>query len=292
MTSRTALLAATFLAVSAPAAALARPTIVVDAATPFSADELANAVSIRGESDAQIDVKREGDVLVITVGPQARALSIDPAIAPHDLARVVALIIVALDASPAHPAALPIPSESSPGAITVASGSGPVLPRSKAWTLRLSAGMHAEDGGDGPMATATMSRRLSANAHVLIGASLEYAHAMLGLIAGQGESTLISAKAGLELRRGWAALEGGLAATRIVMGCEIEDPKVSFDPYGVARVYLVAAETNHYRMFVEAGVKRVSTTSACVGQFNSTGSWMLPSAFTTVHGAFGIEVPL
>ncbi len=78
----------------------ARPRITVDDSVPFTAKDLADAVEIRvRDTNATIHVARSGDMIVITVGDRARALEVDGA-APHDLARVVALVIVSLAEPP------------------------------------------------------------------------------------------------------------------------------------------------------------------------------------------------
>lgn len=94
--------------VLATSVAHARPTITVDPSVPFTAKDLADAIEIRLQSNARIHIARSGDIIVITVGDRARALEVDGA-APHDLARVVALVIVGLAESPrAFPPPLPI----------------------------------------------------------------------------------------------------------------------------------------------------------------------------------------
>lgn len=302
-----ALIAGSLLA----ATAHAQPTITVDDSVPFSAKELSDAFDIRvRESNAQIHIARSGDDIVVTVGDRVRAIEFDST-ASHDLARVVALVIVSLAdapmetsptvAAPPTPPVPPIPPTAPPSAVEAdASIMAPSIPVAApaTWALQVALGWHAErggemtveDGGAGVIVAATVSRRLTGNARALLGATAEQTHRMTAL-ANRGAHTLFSAKAGVELRHRQFAVEGGIAATRVVVDCGIEEPEVSFDPYGAARVYLASVGVFRNRLFVEAGAKRVSTTSACIGELRS-GGVDRPSSVTTIHGAIGIEVSL
>jgi hypothetical protein len=318
MKSRTAVFTATLLAASAPTAALARPTIVVDEAIPFSADDLADAVSIRADSNAQIHVNRQGDVLVITVGNQARTLSVDPAIDPHDLARVVALVIVGLDAPasagapaplapvpPAPPAppvppapppplpttgdpALPIPVDAPPGATApsnVLFGFAGQLPPPKNWTLRLQAGYERTEWTDSRPVMATLSRRLGPSAHLVVGIGYDTTSVWNGVDYGHINVSSIPMRAGVELRHRWFAIEGGIAGTYW------DDPclggTIANGGYVAARAYLFPLGSIQNRVFAEAGMRHVTSTT-CMGADLTT----YENRDTTMQASLGLELPL
>lgn len=319
-TSRTALLTATLLAAVAPTTALARPTIVVDDAIPFSADDLADAVSIRADSNAEIHVNREGDVLVITVGNQARTLSVDPAIDPHDLARVVALVIVGLDAPPSAPGAplpavapiaptrpappapppppppLPIAGDPSlpvdappaaPGASApsnVLFGFGGQLPPAKNWTLRLQAGYERTEWIDTRPVMATLSRRLGPSAHLVVGIGYDRSSVWTGYEYDRTDVSSIPMRAGIELRHRWVAIEGGVAATYW------DDPclggTIANGGYLAARAYLFPIGSIQNRLFAEGGIRHV-TSAVCMN-----GNIDYENRDTTVQASLGLELPL
>lgn len=307
-TSRAAVLGA-LLAASAPAA-LAKPTIVVDEAIPFSADDLATAVSIRADSDAEIVVSRRGDLLVITVGDQARSLQVDPAIDAHDLARVVALVVLALDAqprapsAPATPAPLPPnappppppptpptpPSETPPvvpvlGASVLFGSSGP-LPAPKNWTLRFQLGYGRTEWTDSRPIMATVSRRLGPSAHLVFGIGLDKTSVWsIDASADREEVTSIPTRAGVELRHRWLAIEAGLAMTRWTDACT--GTTYATGGYAAARAYLVPIGSIQNRVYAEGGIRHV-TSSVCMDWDGNA----YENRDTTIQASIGLELPL
>ncbi len=309
-TSRAAVLGATLLAASAPTAALAKPTIIVDDAIPFSADDLANAVSIRADSDAEIVVRRQGDLLVITVGGQARSLQVDPAIDAHDLARVVALVVVALDAQPRAPSGPvtpaplpqiappappppptpPTPSETPPvapvlGASVLFGSSGP-LPAPKNWTLRFQFGYGRTEWTDSRPIMATVSRRLGPSAHLVFGIGLDKTSVWnIDASADREEVSSIPTRAGVELRHRWLAIEAGLAMTRWTDACT--GTTYATGGYAAARAYLVPIGSIQNRVYAEGGIRHV-TSSMCMDQDSNT----YENRDTTIQASIGLERPL
>jgi hypothetical protein len=216
MTRRTALLTATLVAAAAPTRAFARPTIIVDDAIPFTADDLAKAVSIRADSHATIRVDRQGDVLVISVDNQARRVSVDPTIGAHDLARVVALVVVALDASTSETSAPPTPPPPSlpPSSAPIAPPSGVAAGSSRNWTVRFSVGVEQTDWIDSVPAMATLSRRVGPGAHLVVGIGYDQSSLWDRPDDTRVDVVSVPMRAGVEMRFRWLAVEGGLAATR------------------------------------------------------------------------------
>ena len=317
MTSRTALLTATLLAASAPTAALARPTIIVGDAIPFSADDLATAVSIRSDSTAAIRVDREGDLLVITVGDQVRSIDVVGLDDPHDLARIVALVIVALDAplgdaplapiapprppavappptplSAPPPVALPLPGSpiteapGTTGSLVLFGGGANALPPPKNWTLRASIGLEQSDLR-AQLLQLSLSRRLGPWAHVVLGIGYDK-HEIWTMDLGTEEVEAVPVKAGLELRYGWAAIEGGLAA-KMYYDTTCMTDAVATGGYGTARVYLFPLGAIQNRTFVEAGIRHVVQSACTVDSISSTP---LTNRDTAAHLSLGLELPL
>ena len=90
-------LAASFALVTAVAPVYARPSVTTGEAVPFTAGQLADAVSLRSESNATVRVTRSDGGLVVQVGNASQLVVVDDSqIDPYETARVVALVVVAL----------------------------------------------------------------------------------------------------------------------------------------------------------------------------------------------------
>jgi hypothetical protein len=79
-----------------PQLASGEPVVVVDEAAPFSAQQLSDAVKLRVTPKGDVRVTRNGNVLVIEVGDASETVTIEEG-DPREAARVVAMVIVALD---------------------------------------------------------------------------------------------------------------------------------------------------------------------------------------------------
>lgn len=275
------------LAASAPTAALARPTIVIDEAIPFSADDLSAAVSIRTDSDAQIHVDRDGDVLVITVGDQARALAVDPAIAPHDLARVVALIIVALDA----PAVAPLPPAAAPPA-RLAPPTPPAPPAPPAPAPPAPPAPPASPAPAPParplIAEMPPGSTPSVGANVLFGGSNAkppLKNWTVRVQAGYAKSDLFDAypvMATVSWRLGPSAhLVGGIGTDEVGVwsGMDFEQSKISAIPLRAG------VELRHRWFAIEGGIAATRWEDPCNGTTYATGGYAAARAYLFPLGA-------
>lgn len=240
------------------ATAHARPTITVDTSVPFSAKEISDAVEIRvHDSDARIHIARAGDVIVITVGDRARALQVDDA-PPHDLARVVALVIVSL-AEPSisttplpSPAAPPLPPafdrEAPPEMPSIHSTRA--TPPPSPYALRATIGHQRTDGGvyTTPV-LASLAAAITPQVRVVVSAGVDE--------HGTKNDTATSAlgRIGVEGRFGALGLELGGAGFAF-HACN-DDIGGAGGVYGTARIYLPVSP--RAQLVLEAGGYYVKT---------------------------------
>ncbi|MGE0403162.1 MAG: hypothetical protein AB7T06_41025, partial [Kofleriaceae bacterium] len=262
-------------------------------------------------------VNRQGDVLVITVGDQARSVAVDPAIEPHDLARVVALVIVALDGPPSAGAPVaplppppppaptpplppepppPLPADAPPGepmpiaapgatGSTVLFGAGGLVPPPKNWTLRVQVGYERTEWIDTTPVMATMSRRLGPSAHLVVGIGLDKTSVWSLSGTGRQEVSSIPMRAGVELRHRWIAVEAGLAMTRWEDECL--GNTFATGGYAAARAYLFPVGAIQNRLFAEAGIRHV-TSGICMDWDGVS----YENRDTTGQLSVGLELPL
>lgn len=276
----------------------AHPTITVDDSVPFTAKDLADAVEIRvRDTNARIHIARSGDVIVIIVGDRARALEVDNA-EPHDLARVVALVIVGLAESPpiaTAPLAPPRPptpptpltaptpptpptpptapepppvfdAEAPPESLSIHVTTDSTRPPSR-YSLRASVGYQRTDGGiyTTPF-LASLATALTPNVRFVVSGGVDE--------HGTHIATTASAlgRLGLEGRFGALGLEIGGAgfAFRTCQG----DVATGSGAYGTARVYLPVSARG--QLVIEAGGYYVGTEHVSCDNGIAFGDSSLP----------------
>jgi hypothetical protein len=95
-------------------------------------------------------------------------------------------------------------------------------------------------------------------------------------------------KAGVELRHRWAAIEGGIAATRYYDStCQLD--AIATGGYATARAYLVPLGAIQNRVFLEAGIRHV-VQGACT--VDDVSSMPLENRDSAGHVSVGLELPL
>jgi hypothetical protein len=299
--TKTFQLTACLFVVLAATPAVAQPTITVDESTPFTAHELADAIQLRVDSNATIDVRRDGDRWLITIDGHTRPIELSE-VDPHDAARIVALVAVGMDAptaaverSPALAAVVPpAPDvdhvdtrtrESLFGERSVASAAN--------WALRAAAGVRSDGRTwtvphDAPVLTLTIARRVGQSAHAIVGIDWD------GNSSAFDSDGVFFARAGIELRHRWFAIEGGARVTTARI-CEPIDKRVTlFGPYLASRIHLFPVST-HGRVFTELGIGQTSgvlSVSACAMEGDGVGDLPFAMSVRTMHATLGLEVPL
>lgn len=133
---------------------------------------------------------------------------------------------------------------------------------------------------------ASLSRRLGPAAHLVVGVGYDQNALWTGNEYNQAEVDAIPLRAGLELRYRWLAVEGGLAATRWDDFCM--GPTFATGGYASARAYLLPIGAIQNRMFVETGIRHVTSTMSCSDEMGYT----LENRETTVAASLGLELPL
>jgi hypothetical protein len=231
---RTALL----ISVLVPSLAAAGPSYTVDPAVPFTAHDLAEAVQLRTDARPDVRVTRVGDGLLVEVGDAHQVVDVN-AREPHDVARVVALVVVSLvDATPA-----PVPSpEETPAALTTTAAPAPAPSR---WSMRAAVGLSRDDGGTfATPLTGGLSYQLAPFAR--LAASVTYMKAT----APRRDTGVFPFRLGVEGRAGALGVELG-AMMIPYSSCGDGADGVGRGGYATGRVYLPLTARTH--LLVEAG---------------------------------------
>ncbi|HEY5950897.1 MAG TPA: hypothetical protein VIV40_35635 [Kofleriaceae bacterium] len=179
------------------AAALARPSITVGEAVPYSAAVLDDAVMMRGDVRADVRITRSGDSFMVTVGGASQRVAMPPGDLQDDV-RVLAMVIVALDARSADAAR----QEDEPAAPAAATAAAQPAPDRIA--VRATLGWGRDDGGTFSMPiTLAFGYRVAEHAQLVASVTR-----MTGTAPTRG-SVLFPIHLGVEGRAGGAGLEVG-----------------------------------------------------------------------------------
>jgi hypothetical protein len=288
MTKRAALIAALI----ASSTASARPTITVGATVPFSASDLANAVRLRADSNARIQIDRDGSALIVSVDGQTRPVDLATVEDPHDAARIVALVVVAMAepdtarAPTATPSMAIAPAPDEPREHTALFGDAQPITASR-WTVRASVGGRAGEAYGTVTTGVAVGRLLGPDVQVLVGFDADERHRFGSANAydSMHQNGVMFGRAGVELRHRWLGVELGATATRFTM-CDSTATTIS--PYITGRAHLFALSRG--RIYAEVGISqdRTSVEYTCM---NIT-DWPILFTQETVQGSLGIEVPL
>ncbi len=295
------------------ATAHARPRITVDDSVPFTAKDLADAVEIRvRETNVTIHVARSGDLIVITVGDRARALEVDDA-QPHDLARVVALVIVSLAESPistqrlvAPPAPPEPPAPPPPPAPMLAPPAPPAPPAFEAelppdapsihvttdstrspsrYALRASVGYQRTDGGifTTPV-LASLATSITPSVRFVVSGGIDQHGTHIET------TTSVLGRLGLEGRFGALGVELGGAG--FAFDTCTGETGTAAGVYGTARIYLPISQ--RAQLAIEAGGYYVNTDFVTCGNGLAFGDSNLPmdthEVFDEYAGHVGLGV--
>jgi len=229
-------LAASLALLAVAPIAHARPSVTIGEGVPFTAGQLADAVSLRTASNANVRVTRSNGALVVQVGDASQTVVADDNLGdPYETARVVALVVVALVEVPAT-TSLSVDEHSVPNAPATATG-GP-------WSIRGSVGMSRDDGGTFAFPlTGALSYKIAGSARLVGSATLGKA------TSPTRDSVFIPLKVGIEGRSGALGIEVG-GMTILHKTCS-DTLVVGAGAYATGRVYLpIAART---KLMVEAG---------------------------------------
>jgi hypothetical protein len=234
--------AATLILALVPAVVSAEPTITLGPEVPFTAADLGDAVEMRGGSAAVIRVTRDGDELIVQADDRSQVVEIVDD-NPHDAARIVAMVVVALGhdaavAAPVAPAPALAPAPPSASGPSMSAGSPAIASTAPAparqhsrFDLRGTVGLMRDDGGTyAPTYIAGIGFELVPSTRVV-------ASVMGAEISGiGGVGGIMPLRLGLEGRAGALAVELGMMFDPET-DCR-DDRGVATGAYGAARVYV------------------------------------------------------
>ncbi len=225
-----------------PMVAAAGPVVVVDDDAPFTAEELNEAVQLRTPARRDVRVTRDGDDLVIEVGGAAQRVTI-AADSSRDTARVIAMVIVALDGGDRDTPQEDGVDRETPAALASAHTTAAAPTIGSRWTARVTLGLGRDDGGTYtyPL-TGALSYAVSESARVVASGSL------MGATAPRRGDRMVPIRLGAEGRAGAAGIElgGFVAAQQDCTG----SATAAYGGYVAGRVYLPFAP--RYRLVLEA----------------------------------------
>jgi hypothetical protein len=248
----------------------AEPVVAIEGPAPFSADELSDAVRLRGAKAREIHVVRRGEALVVEVGgaEQVVTLTTDDS---REAARTIAMIVIALEGEPPG------------GPVQVRDREDPAPPpaepppRRLGASARLTLGRGRDDGGTytAPL-TGALSVPVAGSARVTASVSL-----MQATSPRRGD-LFVPVRLGVEGRAGTAGLElgGFIAAQRDCLG----SPTSGYGGYVAGRVYMPLSR--RYQFVIEAsGYYAIRQAGGCMPYDLGAASGPATTLYGEAYGA-------